>query len=461
MKTGINIEKCKVGVAEKHNSRDEAYIAAVNASPNKKYSIFEDKTKTNVSWVNPDYENKTLPGLLDELRKIYRDNVGQAPQEEDRVRQITDKKTGMKRTVTNSGWSPIREGVCPILPTTTISDFNPFIRWLKKKGLQVVRLDLHHDEGHTDLETGERKYNHHAHIIIDWVDHSTGKTRKLSKIDTSEMQTQLANSLGMERGVSKTETGADHLTPDEQRAKAAAQELKNLQDKTEAAVQELQRIQNETDDAGQRLYHIQEETEGAAQELQRIQNETDNADQRLHQIQEETEAANKQLEEKRAEAQKEAQNLLQTQEKVQQAQNSLKAVLDALKFQKSAVAMRQFLQKLWRDMIEQLESALHKDGWPGKIVKFETKTGANGKYSHIQLNDPEKKNQLNMSVVHDNGNLIVNNINVGPKAVNTARVLREEFSPEAYILLASQFVKTAEKEEKEDKTESLSNGHSL
>lgn len=231
MKTGINFERCNVGSAEMHNTRDPEYIAAVNASPNKKYSIFEDQTKKNTSWVNPEYSGKSLPGLLDELRAIYKDKVGQAPQEEDRVREITDKKTGMKRTVTTAGWSPIREGVCPILPTTTISDFGPFIEWLQSKGLQAVRLDLHHDEGHTDELTGERNYNHHAHLVVDWIDHTTGKTRKLSKIDTSEMQTQLAASLRMERGVSKEITGADHLSPDEQRAKAAAEKVKQLEAK--------------------------------------------------------------------------------------------------------------------------------------------------------------------------------------------------------------------------------------
>lgn len=231
MKTGINFERCNIGSAEMHNTRDPKYIAAVNASPNKHYSIFEDQMKMNVSWVNPAYQGKTLPGLLDELRAIYREKVGQAPQEQDRVREVTDKKTGLKKTVTTAGWSPIREGVCPILPNTQISDFGPFIEWLQSKGLQAVRLDLHHDEGHTDELTGERKYNHHAHIVVDWIDHNTGKSRKLSKEDTREMQTQLAASLRMERGVSKEITGADHLSPDEQRAKAAAERVKALEEK--------------------------------------------------------------------------------------------------------------------------------------------------------------------------------------------------------------------------------------
>lgn len=214
-----------------HNTRDPKYIAAVNASPNKHYSIFADRTAANVSWVHPDYANRQLPGILDELRQIYRQKTGQAPQEQDRIREITDKKTGLKKTVTTAGWSPIREGVCPILAETRIDDFAPFIEWLQHKGVHVIRIDLHHDEGHTDLLTGIRQYNHHAHIVCDWVNHDTGKTAKLSKQDMTEAQTRLASALRMERGISKTITGADHLSPDQQRAKAAAEEVKKLETK--------------------------------------------------------------------------------------------------------------------------------------------------------------------------------------------------------------------------------------
>lgn len=49
-KTGINIEKCNVYKAEKHNGRDQAYIDEVNKSKNKTYPIFADKTPTNWWW---------------------------------------------------------------------------------------------------------------------------------------------------------------------------------------------------------------------------------------------------------------------------------------------------------------------------------------------------------------------------------------------------------------------------
>ena len=39
-------------------------------------------------------------------------------------------------------------------------------------------------------------------MIFDWTDGETGRTRKLNKQDMAEMQTILAECLGMERGIS-------------------------------------------------------------------------------------------------------------------------------------------------------------------------------------------------------------------------------------------------------------------
>lgn len=267
MKTGINFERCNVASAEEHNTRAPEYMAAINASSNKKYSVFEDRTSMNNSWVNPEYSGKTLTEILDELRDLYRSKLHQAPQENDRIREIHDKKSGMKKTVRNAGWSPIREGVCPIKPETTISDFHPFTEWLQSKGLRIIRIDLHHDEGHIDLLTNERLYNHHGHIIVDWIDHDTGKSVKLNKKDTSEMQTKLAASLGMERGTPKDISGADHLKPDQQRAKATAEMIKELEGK-------LAGLQVKLSEAEQCASYAQNTIRESCRQLQEIGNYT-------------------------------------------------------------------------------------------------------------------------------------------------------------------------------------------
>ena len=131
MKTGIYFERCNCRTATAHNKREEQYLEGLEHSGKKTYDIFHDRTSQNLRWTNPDYEGKSLDEILDECRERYRQYVGQKPQEDDRVRIITDKKTGIKKTVKTAGWSPIREGVCPVEASTTIINFSSFINWLE------------------------------------------------------------------------------------------------------------------------------------------------------------------------------------------------------------------------------------------------------------------------------------------------------------------------------------------
>ena len=210
MKTGIHIEPCNVASAEKHNTRSKDYLEKLDASGKKKYDIFRDETHLNSSWVNPEYEGRTLTQVLQDLKTMVKAKTGRSMQE--------------KAT-------PIREGVCPIKPDTTIEEFQPVIDWLASKGASVIRIDIHRDEGHIDAVTGERKHNYHAHVVIDFINHNTGKSVKLAKSDTSELQDILAEALTMERGVKASETGAKHLPSLEFREKKAAESVATLEKK--------------------------------------------------------------------------------------------------------------------------------------------------------------------------------------------------------------------------------------
>ena len=263
-KTGINIEKCNVYKAEKHNGRDQAYIDAVNKSKNKTYSIFADKTPTNVTWINPDerYKDRTLVQLLNDIRKEVKEKTGQKLQEKDRIRKVKDKKTGEFKEKIIPGSSPIREGVCPVKEDTKIEDFQPVIDWLAERHVKVIRIDIHNDEGHVDVETKERKYNRHAHLIFDWMLHEdlmgkdpkTGKEKviqkagtsvKLNKQDMSELQTVLADALGMERGESKEVTGAEHLKALEFRLQETAKDVERLEKKNEDLKKENENLKEQ------------------------------------------------------------------------------------------------------------------------------------------------------------------------------------------------------------------------
>lgn len=248
-KTGINFARCNCGSAQAHNERKAEYLEALERSGKKTYDIFHDRTATNLHWTNPAYAGKSLEQILQDCRERYTASTGQAPQEQDRVRKVKDKKTGLYKEVTTAGWSPIREGACPVKEDTRLSDFNPLIKHLAAKGVQVISIDIHRDEGHTDPLTGERKYNYHAHVIADWTDHITGKTAKLNKADMSEVQTVLADALGMERGESKEVTGKDHLTPAQQREKAAAKHTAQLEAKAAQLQDQVKEHQAEADRA--------------------------------------------------------------------------------------------------------------------------------------------------------------------------------------------------------------------
>ena len=78
---------------------------------------------------------------------------------------------------------------------------------------RAIQIHIHKDEGHytnpDDPSTWQP--NLHAHIIWDWMNHETGKSFKLGKKDMEELQDMAAETLEMERGKRKSETGAEHL----------------------------------------------------------------------------------------------------------------------------------------------------------------------------------------------------------------------------------------------------------
>lgn len=206
-KTGGHIRPCKVGSIEAHNERTEKYIESVKKAGMKIY-FFPELSHRNSSWVSDGkrYKDKTCAQIFEDMKKSYTDIHGQAPQLKERQR--LNKKTGMMKTV--AGWSPLREMVVPIKGDTEIKDFDYMKQWWESQGVNVVRIDLHKDEGHRD-DAGSVIENFHAHIVLDFYDWEMGTTVKLGKEKMSELQTVLAISLDMERGEKKEDTGQEHL----------------------------------------------------------------------------------------------------------------------------------------------------------------------------------------------------------------------------------------------------------
>lgn len=213
-KTGGHWRPCNVGSVEAHNERQQEYLDSVKNSGRNLY-FFEHLTKNNSSWVNESerYQGKTVEEIQEEQKKLYEEKFGQKPQMAEKKR--VSKKTGRETTV--SGWSPIREMCPPIKEDTKIEDFDYFRQWAERHRLNILRIDLHKDEGYYDEDTGEYKMNYHAHVVGDFLDWETGRTIKLGKEVMSEMQTILAISLGMERGERKGADSPNAMTHPEYR----------------------------------------------------------------------------------------------------------------------------------------------------------------------------------------------------------------------------------------------------
>ena len=258
-KTGGHFDPCNVGSVEKHNERDPEYLKSVEASGRNLY-FFADLTKNNTSYVNPEYGGKTCAEIFDDMKQLYTEKVGQAPQTT--VRKRVNKKTGQTYKV--AGWSPIREAAIPIKADSTIDDFKPVIDWLKAKGWNVIRLDLHKDEGYKDEVTGERKMNYHAHLVVDCLDHQTGRTVKLSAEDMSlkkGIQRIIADALGMECGIPKAITGAEHRDQWQQREYAAAQNYRRLEIKVKGLSKMVENLTNNRTEILQEMEQLRKQAE--------------------------------------------------------------------------------------------------------------------------------------------------------------------------------------------------------
>lgn len=113
------------------------------------------------------------------------------------VKEKTGRKMQKKAT-------PIREAVI-LLPddnnALNIEALANLSEELEKRyNIKTFQTHIHNDEGHIN-EDGEAKYNYHAHLVFDWIDHDTGKSLKLNKDDMSEIQTLTAELMSMERGI--------------------------------------------------------------------------------------------------------------------------------------------------------------------------------------------------------------------------------------------------------------------
>ena len=205
-KASDHIKPCNIEQSERHNRRDADYIGSLN--PRILY-VRTDLSHNNESYVAPDMKGTSLQQHYEAIKVLVKQKTGRKMQEK-KVPYVA--KSG--KTKERNGSSPIRESVVNIKPDTTMADLQKYTERVHERwGVRAIQIHIHRDEGHFENpdDPSTWKPNLHAHIIWDWMNHETGKSFKLDKKDMEQLQDMAAETLEMERGQRKAETGREHL----------------------------------------------------------------------------------------------------------------------------------------------------------------------------------------------------------------------------------------------------------
>ena len=294
-KASVHVKPCNTAQSERHNRRDAEYIKSLNP---KKLYVRLDLTKHNASYVAPEMEGVTLDQYLESIRVMVKQKTGRAMQEKDV--QYTD-KNGKVRT--RNGASPIRECVVVTEKDTKLKDLLRFTKEVEKKwGIKALQVHLHRDEGHYEDPADENTWvpNYHAHIIWDWMDHSTGKSIKLNADDMSTMQDMIAEALDLERGQKKSETGLDHLERNDFILQKQEKEMKRLEEEKRKAQSEKAKAENKANEAKEEAKKAKEEKDEAEKKAQEAKTALTSAESKITEKQTEIDSLDKRITSKEA-----------------------------------------------------------------------------------------------------------------------------------------------------------------
>ena len=257
-KSSIHIKPCNIASSEAHNRRTAEYMRNIGES---RIYVVPELSTDNEQWINPDFGTAELRTHYDNIKQMVKEKTGRAMQEKERERKGKNGKI-----IKVAGCSPIREGVLLIRPDTTLADVRKFGEECQRRwGITPLQIFLHKDEGHwlngqpeaedrESFKVGNRwfKPNYHAHIVFDWMNHETGKSRKLNDEDMAAMQTLASNILLMERGQAKAVTGKEHLERNDFIIKKQKAELQRIEEtkrhkeqQVSLAEQELKQVKAE------------------------------------------------------------------------------------------------------------------------------------------------------------------------------------------------------------------------
>ena len=165
--SSIHFQKAEVEFAEKHNFRTE--------KKEPEYLLDKQYRKTN------EYLK------LHDPKELY--------QEQLKIRNQNHAR-GFAPHLKDVYW----EAVVNLDEKHSLADVKKVADFIQQKyHLQPCSIALHHDEGYTDKD-GTVKYNHHAHLCFLTMDKGISTMRKIRSKELRQMQTEVANILGMKRG---------------------------------------------------------------------------------------------------------------------------------------------------------------------------------------------------------------------------------------------------------------------
>ena len=120
----------------------------------------------------------------------------------------------------------------------SLEDMKPVLQLLQKKyHLTPTSVAIHRDEGYYDEFNGTVKYNYHAHIPCYTVYQGKSVMRTIGRKQLSDMQTEVAQLLGMQRG--QINSTAKRLEQSEYRRLARAEEK---QKQAEAVLEQVKPV---------------------------------------------------------------------------------------------------------------------------------------------------------------------------------------------------------------------------
>ena len=227
-KSSIHIKPCNIASSEAHNRRTAEYMRNIGES---RIYVVPELSTDNEQWINPDFGTPELRTHYDNVKRMVKEKTGRAMQEKERERKGKNGKT----------------------IKVALADVRKFGEECQRRwGITPLQIFLHKDEGHwlsghpeaedrESFQIGERwfKPNYHAHIVFDWMNHETGKSRKLNDEDMTELQ-------------SKAVTGKEHLERNDfiiEKQKAELQRIEETKRHKEQQIsfaeQELKQVKSE------------------------------------------------------------------------------------------------------------------------------------------------------------------------------------------------------------------------